>query len=177
MADDASDYPAALDTFTALPALKDGPPTESDYHDKYQDAIVLIETELGVNARHRLGRTFANEAARDAAITSPVIGDRAYLTNRSRGCFYGGAVWWPFPQIASGYSLVTFASGTGTLSFGVTFTAAPVVTCNVTGGSGPFELHIASPTTTQVSLGLFSNGTAVTGDRTISWQAINGTHG
>lgn len=177
MADDASDYPAALDTFTTLPALKDGPPSESDYHTKYQDALVAIETALGINVDKKIGKTYADETARDAAIPSDVLGDRAFLTNRGRGCFSDGTRWWPIPQIACGNTLVTFASGTGTLTFGVTFAAAPIVTCNVSGGTGPFELHVASPTTTQISLGLYSGGVAVTGDRTIAWQAINGTFG
>lgn len=178
MADDASDYPAALDTFTTLPALRDGPPTESDYHDKYQDALVNIETELGVNVRHRLGRTFADETARDAAITSPALGDRAFLTNKGRGTFYGASTWWPIPQIASGLSNVTFSSGVGQITFGVTFSANPVLSAQIFGaGAGPFTTHVQAISTTAATLKVFASDVAHDGVLTVTWIAVNGTAG
>lgn len=45
----ASDYPGALDTFDAIPATLAGPPTHELLHEEVHNAIVAIQTVLGVN--------------------------------------------------------------------------------------------------------------------------------
>lgn len=114
----ASNYPASLDTTATLPAaggvganLSTFP--HSTLHGNADDAIIAVETELGVapsgsfsTVKARLDSgdasvlgkvlTYASAAARNAAIPSPVEGQFAYLIDTNALSVYTGATWTTF---------------------------------------------------------------------------------
>lgn len=89
----ASSYPGALDSFSAPGASLAGPPTHENLHLDVNDAVVAIQTELGTNPRDRISYSYADTTARDAAITSPVAGNIAYLEDIDRHTVYDGSAW------------------------------------------------------------------------------------
>lgn len=131
MADDASSYPATVDTFTALPTnLGGGAFSHNDEHTKLRDAINKIETELQTDGGHRM-YVYANTTARDADIT-PVSGSFCLVTDSNRLYYYSQSAWWYLSRQETGSKTgSTDASGNLTVTFTQTFTGTVRVFCQL----------------------------------------------
>ncbi len=77
-------------------------------------------------------------------------------------------------KIVTGKTAVTFdGAGAGTLNFGYTFGASPVLCCNIiVGTSTQRTVTIASLATSSAGLFTASNNAAASGSLTISWIAV-----
>ena len=198
----ASNYPTSLDSFTDPTSGSSlASPSHSGQHIDLNDAVEKLETKLGIGSAAASSASvgtvltitssatstwsvpsiarFTNEAARDAAITSPVEGMVVFLTAPTAPAATGGATYVP-TGIISAYngtswvcltpvSAQTVTSGTidvnpyAALSGGGT---APTVSLT-TGTSALVHVH-ATFTPSVSSTQMFYIGVNVTGATTLA---------
>lgn len=77
--------------------------------------FTVANTEWNEVANQGIMR-FADATARDAAITSPIQGQRCFLTSTDRECFYDGSGWVDTPAGASAYESTATSFATGVAS-------------------------------------------------------------
>lgn len=168
-----SSYPGSVDSLQAPASTLDGPPTHEDIHLEIADAVEKVETELGVNGRHRTVRNYADAAARDAANASPVEGHIAFLEDSNETTVYNGAAWQRVPEMQWG--VTTVDTLTGLITFPVAFDTAPTVTAVPLGSSTFYNLQLAgAPTTTQVGVYIYdAAGSLIVGPAVVvHWMAF-----
>ena len=168
-----SNYPGAIDSLPSPPATLDGPPTHEDMHLQLADAVELVETELGVNGRHRTVRSYATDAARDSANGTPSAGHVAFTEDDDALQVYNGAAWQKYPRTQWGTSSVDTLTS-NRITFPVAFGSAPSVQLTAVHGSDPYLVTITSVTATYVNLVVFDDGVQLAGPAVpVHWVAFS----
>lgn len=149
-----SNYPGAIDTLQTPGASLAGPPTHNDIHLEIADAVEKLETELGVNGRHRTFRSYADTTARTAGNGSPLAGHCAFMEDVDRPVWYTGSAWsdpvdeWR-PRVAKISETSLTDSWTATAASWTAFGSAQTYTKPA--GWTSYDLHISGHCRLQLS--------------------------
>lgn len=143
---------------------------------------VLGATDVNTYLMQQTVMVFADATARDAAIPSPAEGMIVYLKDSDRTFTYSTispAGWRPNSPFTMEASNTDAGTGTVTVTFTANrFTQAPVVTATVVSStSGATSVTMGSPTTSGVTLYVWSGTSAAAVSRTVHWTAVQATSG
>jgi len=117
---------------------------------------LVTAADQNVYLQQQVIATFADAAARDAAIPAPLVGMHAYLTGSEVLTVYTGSSWTPTAR-AMRFGVHTFqltdsSEATTTITFGAAFPSTPVVVAT----ARPFSARRYLATITSVSATSFS---------------------